>query len=149
MLIKIFNSHKILENPNETELFVKLIISVANHHQISNFYAKLDKILSYIYEKFPNPISSNYIDWNYNKINRRILYFLFEKKCIQIGHCFKDEFYKRVKKLKTKNSIQAIKDPQIRLFTYLYPIIKNQLDMKWMDFLKKEIFAEFQLKIIQ
>lgn len=51
MLIKIFNLHKILENPNETELFVKLIISVANHHQISNFYAKLDKRLSYIYEK--------------------------------------------------------------------------------------------------
>ena len=78
-LIEIFDSQQILGNPNEINLLLKLIFLISNkHRRTSNFFGKLERIITYLLENSTNKISIS--KFKYDLINKRLLYFLIEKK---------------------------------------------------------------------
>ena len=78
-LIKAFEKHKILEKEGEIILLFQLISKISdNHHQTSNFYDKLEKIFRYLIKDAPSSISKFIAD--YTNYNKRLLFFLLEKK---------------------------------------------------------------------
>ena len=83
-LVSLLDDQKIREKRNELELFLKLVIQISNdHYRTSNFFDKIDKILTL----YKNEIKSNYTNFeifSLFKSNKRLLLFLIEEKLMVI-----------------------------------------------------------------
>ena len=77
-LITDLQNQNITENKNEFILFLKLLIIISNdHHRCSNFFVKIDQILSFLKQKIKQTFSNIEI-FDLFKHNLRILLFFIK-----------------------------------------------------------------------
>ena len=77
-LITDLQNQSITENKNELKLFLNLLTTISNnHHRYSNFFIKIDQILSFLKQKIKQTFSNLEI-FNIFKSNPRILFFFFK-----------------------------------------------------------------------
>ena len=83
-LITDINNQNILENKKEFELFLHLLLLIANnHHRHSNFFSKIDQILTYLIPKITQNFSNTEI-FNIFHTNKRVLLFLIKNNVYKI-----------------------------------------------------------------
>ena len=129
-LTKILEKQDIINNPVKIQFFFKLISKItANHHRTSNFFDKIEKIFSYIFQVNPQPIPSIEIIEIFD-MDKRILYLLFEKDFITIDD--------QINKYISKQYINRDKDKFCKYY-YLYPTSEDQKAIKYKD---EEIIPE-------
>ena len=124
-LVNTFEKQKVLKNKGDVILLFQLISKISdNHHQSADFYDKLEKIFRYLINDTPSFIS-NFIP-DYSKFNKRILFFLLEKKLIKPDKSFLKQY------LCDKH----------QSFYYLYPKMKEFLEEEK----QKQMLIEIQQK---
>ena len=83
-LIIDINNQKITENKKELELFLHLLLLIANnHHRNSSFFSKIDQILKYLIPTITQTFSNTEIFNIFHK-NKRILLFLIKNKVFKV-----------------------------------------------------------------
>lgn len=92
-LIKSIKDLKIEESKQEMDLFIKLILTIANnHHRTANFFNKIDQIIKILLNSIKIHFSE-YEIFNIFKENKRILLFLSEEKIIDLHNYISIEHY--------------------------------------------------------
>ena len=77
-LITDLQNQSITENKNELKLFLNLLTTISNnHHRYSNFFIKIDQILSFLKQKIKQTFSNIEI-FDLFKHNLRILLFFIK-----------------------------------------------------------------------
>ena len=83
-LIKSLDDHKVKENQHELELFVHLLVKVAdNYYRTTNFFDKIEQILTFLKESITEKFTNIEIFKLFSS-NKRILLFLIDEKMMTI-----------------------------------------------------------------
>ena len=112
--LKLFNSHKIVEDKHLITSTIHLLSSIINyHHRATNFFNKIFNIILFLKNEFPQ----NYSDFEifeFFKRNKRVILFLIKEKIINLNSLI-------VSKLNddnfNENSIGVYLKPEIERFT--------------------------------
>ena len=145
LLFHFLESQKIICNRIDIQPLLHLILKISqNHYQTTNFYCKLEQILSSLEESIKKFFSNSEI-FNIFKSNKRILLFLFEKNILKLDQYiynkitqgrFKENYYYQYF-LPEINSFKKLNetDKDIEKFRenrkigqnhhYLYELIRN------------------------
>lgn len=132
-LTTILTEFKIGENQHDLELFLYLLLTIANnHHRSLNFFEKIFQILILFKNQMKNFFTSFRI-FNIFKSNKRILLFLIKEEVIIVDKSIVYILFNR--KYNDRNYIY-----------YFYPEIKSFLDEKEIKKIENEDISDLETK---
>ena len=84
-LLKLFKTQKIQDDQKELKLLFTVILNIANnHHRSDNFYCKIEKILDFFKDDFPNFFTNSEL-FDFFQDNKMILLYLMKEKLLIVN----------------------------------------------------------------
>lgn len=93
--IQIINKQKILEDKKDLEIFIEMIVQIANNHHFDlNFYGNIKKIVQFLAKSIKQTFTNSNI-YELFKSNKRIMLYLIEQKILLIDEQISDKMILR------------------------------------------------------
>lgn len=116
----IYKSHFFKNSSQIDELFYSILKIAENHHRTTTFFTRIEQILTFILK---NGKTITLVDFHkFYQSNKRITFFLFQKKLI----------------IPSKSLLDEIKSSYSQYWQYFYPVIRDYFTLEQEKKIKSE-----------